>query len=89
MSDSELEISQNSSIPQEWTQTNGCNAAPSQTVLLTPPQSCSVQQNLPVSQPPSLSRPARETFSMEVEATQRKLQEIENRYAQNLKFHEL
>ncbi|XP_024131352.1 coiled-coil domain-containing protein 117 [Oryzias melastigma] len=79
MSDSELEISQNSSIPQEWTQTNGCNAAPSQTVLLTPPQSCSVQQNLPVSQPPSLSRPARETFSMEVEATQRKLQEIENR----------
>uniref|UniRef100_A0A8C7ZVQ5 Coiled-coil domain containing 117 n=1 Tax=Oryzias sinensis TaxID=183150 RepID=A0A8C7ZVQ5_9TELE len=79
MSGAELDISQNSRTPQEWTQTNGCNAARAQTVLLTPPQSCSVQQSLAVSQSGPQSRPARESFSMEVEATQRKLQEIEDR----------
>ncbi|XP_028270799.1 coiled-coil domain-containing protein 117 isoform X1 [Parambassis ranga] len=79
----EVDISENSSAsaPPDWPTANSC---PPLSVQQTPPslsQPNPAPQNLTLPQPPSaaLSRPDTENSCMEIEAAQRKLQEIEDR----------
>lgn len=64
---------------------NSCPALSAQQVSLTPPQSCSEPQNFILPQPSSsLSQLDTESSCMDIEAAQRKLQEIEDRYRSTL-----
>ncbi|CAN9513208.1 unnamed protein product [Ophioblennius macclurei] len=78
MCDTEADISENSSLRHEWPTANRCSTLSAQQAPPAPPQPCAAPQNLP--EPPSpLSRTETESSSMEIEAAQRKLREIEDR----------
>lgn len=91
MLEAEVDISENSntSTPHEWPPARSCPPLSSQQASPAPPQPCTATQSLTLPQPItlpqpsnlSLSRPETEGSCMEVEAAQRKLQEIEDRCA--------
>lgn len=77
MFEAEAEISENSSKSThlDWHTLSTQQASPA------PTQPCPVPQNLNLLQPSSaLSQPETDSSSMEIEAAQRKLKEIEDRY---------
>ncbi|XP_041855015.1 coiled-coil domain-containing protein 117 isoform X2 [Melanotaenia boesemani] len=78
MSEAEADISGNSNTQHEWATENSCPALSAQQRAHAPSEPFSLPQTL--SQPPSAStRPETESSCMEIEAAQRKLQEIEDR----------
>lgn len=90
MVDAEVDVSQSpsTSTRHDWPPRNSCPPLSAQQVSPTLPQPCPAPQNLTLPQPltllqPStaLTRPETESSCMEIEAAQRKLQEIENRCA--------
>lgn len=83
MFEAEVDISENSSTSThlDWPTANSCPPLSAQQGSPAPPQPCQAPQNLTSLQPSSvLSRPETESSCMEIEAAQRKLQEIEDRY---------
>lgn len=86
MVEAEVDISQSPSTStcQDWPPkaANSCPPLSAQQASPTLPQPCPAPQNLTLLQPSSaLSRTETESSCMEIEAAQRKLQEIENRCA--------
>lgn len=84
MVEAEVNISENSdtSIGQDWPTANSCPPLPAQQASPALSQPCPASENLTLPQPSSaLLRPETESSCMEIEAAQRKLQEIEDRYA--------
>ncbi|KAM7391991.1 hypothetical protein PAMP_022635 [Pampus punctatissimus] len=82
MVEAEVDISQSPSTStcHDWPPKNSCSPVSAQQASHTLPQPCPPPQNLTLLQPSSaLSRPETENSCMEIEAAQRKLQEIENR----------
>lgn len=88
MDEAEVDISENShtSTQRDWPAITSCPPLPAQQASPAPPQPCPAPQNLSMSQPltlpqasSALSRPETENSCMEIEAAQRKLQEIEDR----------
>lgn len=68
----------------EWTTAHRRPPLSAQEAIPEPPQPRSAPQNLTLQQPPSsLSRPEMDSSCMEIEAAQRKLQEIEDRCAKS------
>lgn len=83
MFEAEADISENSSPSThvDWPAAHNCPPLSAQQSSLETPQPCQAPQNLSSLQPPSaLPRPETEGSCMEIEAAQRKLQEIEDRY---------
>jgi len=82
MSEAEVDISETSSTGHNWPKRDSSPALSAQQDVLAPPQPFSVPQSFTVPQPSSaLPQPEIESSCMEIEAAQRKLQEIEDRYA--------
>lgn len=80
MSEAEVDIAGNSNTQHECPTENGCPAVSSQHGARAPSQPFSIPQTFTVPQRQSAStRPETESPSMEIEAAQRKLQEIEDR----------
>lgn len=82
MIEAEVDISDNTctNAGHEWPTTNSCPPLPAQQTSAAPPQPCQAPQNLTSPLPSSaLSRAETDSSSMEIEAAQRKLQEIEDR----------
>ncbi|XP_018524911.1 coiled-coil domain-containing protein 117 isoform X1 [Lates calcarifer] len=82
MVEAEVDISENSntSIRHDWPTANSCPPLSAQQASPALPQPCPEPQPLTLSHPsPALSRPETESSCMEIEAAQRKLQEIEDR----------
>ncbi|XP_061585158.1 coiled-coil domain-containing protein 117 isoform X2 [Cololabis saira] len=80
MSAAEVDISEDSNTRSDWITANGCPSPSAQHVAFTPSQTCSATQSFTVSQPSfSLSQPEANNCCMEMEAAQKKLQEIEDR----------
>ncbi|XP_031164740.1 coiled-coil domain-containing protein 117 isoform X1 [Sander lucioperca] len=82
MVEAEVNISENSdtSIGQDWPTANSCPPLPAQQASPALSQPCPASENLTLPQPSSaLLRPETESSCMEIEAAQRKLQEIEDR----------
>lgn len=66
----------------DWSGANSCSSQSAQQACPAPPQSCTTSNNTTL--PQTSSSPFRletESSCMEIEAAQRKLQEIEDRYA--------
>lgn len=83
MVDTEVDISEdpNPSTHQVWPSTNSCYSLSAKHVSTKPPQSSPGPQPLTLPHPaPILHRSEAENSCMEIEAAQRKLQEIEDRY---------
>ncbi|XP_075324070.1 coiled-coil domain-containing protein 117 isoform X3 [Odontesthes bonariensis] len=80
MSEAEVDISETSSTGHDWPKGDSSPAVSAQQEVLAPPQPFSVPPSFTVPQPSSaLSQPETESSCMEIEAAQRKLQEIEDR----------
>ncbi|XP_072244027.1 coiled-coil domain-containing protein 117 isoform X1 [Leuresthes tenuis] len=80
MSEAEVDISETSSTGHDWPKRDSSPALSAQQDVLAPPQPFSVPQSFTVPQPSSaLPQPETESSCMEIEAAQRKLQEIEDR----------
>ncbi|XP_037634427.1 coiled-coil domain-containing protein 117 isoform X2 [Sebastes umbrosus] len=80
MVEAELDISENSNSRHDWPAANSCPPLPAQQASPALPQPCPASQPSTLPQPPSaLPRPETESSCMEIEAAQRKLQEIEDR----------
>lgn len=82
MFEAEVDISENSSSSarHDWTTANNCPPLSAQQANPAPPQPSPAPQNLTLPQSSSaMSRPEAESSCMEIEAAQRKLQEIEDR----------
>ncbi|XP_063753123.1 coiled-coil domain-containing protein 117 isoform X4 [Eleginops maclovinus] len=82
MFEAEVDVSENSntSTHHDWTTASSRPPLPAQPSSPAPPKPCPASHNPTLSQPPStLPRPEPESSCMEVEAAQRKLQEIEDR----------
>ncbi|XP_044053060.1 coiled-coil domain-containing protein 117 isoform X1 [Siniperca chuatsi] len=82
MLEAEVDISENSntSTRHDWPTANSCPPLPAEQASPALPQPCPAPQNLTLAQPSSaLSRPETESSCMEIEAAQRRLQEIEDR----------
>ncbi|XP_058492065.1 coiled-coil domain-containing protein 117 isoform X1 [Solea solea] len=82
MVEAEVDISGDShcSTHPAWAAASSCHSLSVQHVSTAPPQPSSEPQPLPLSHPsPSLSRSENENSGMEIEAAQRRLQEIEDR----------
>ncbi|KAM6931385.1 coiled-coil domain-containing protein 117 [Xenentodon cancila] len=80
MSAAEGDISEDSRTRPDWTTADGCPSPSAQQVAFTPSQTCPAPQSFAASQPSfSLPRPEPENCCMEMEAAQKKLQEIEDR----------
>ncbi|XP_059192773.1 coiled-coil domain-containing protein 117 isoform X2 [Centropristis striata] len=78
--DADLSENSNTSTHHDWPTTNSCPPLPVQQDNPTLPQPCPASQPLTLEQPSSaLPRPETESSCMEIEAAQRKLQEIEDR----------
>lgn len=66
----------------DWPGANSCSSQSAQQACPAPPQSCTTSNNTTLPQTSSsLFRLETESSCMEIEAAQRKLQEIEDRYA--------
>lgn len=81
MFEAEVDVPESSttSTPHNWPTANTCPLSAQQASPALP-QPCPAPQNLTLSQPPSaLPRPETDSSCMEIEAAQRKLQEIEDR----------
>lgn len=64
---------------------NSCPALSAQQVSLVLPESCSAPENFILPQcSSSLSQPDTESYCMDIESAQRRLQEIEDRYRSTL-----
>lgn len=84
MCEAELAISDNAkaSDQHDWPTANSCPPLATQQASSAPPQPCSAPQSLTLAAPDSaLARPETDSSCMEIEAAQRRLQEIEDRYA--------
>ncbi|XP_008303813.1 coiled-coil domain-containing protein 117 isoform X1 [Stegastes partitus] len=82
MFEAEVETSENSSsgTHRDWPTANSCPPLSAQQSSPALPQPCPAPEPLTLPQPPAaLTRPETESSCMEVEAAQRKLQEIEDR----------
>ncbi|XP_035514006.1 coiled-coil domain-containing protein 117 isoform X1 [Morone saxatilis] len=83
MYEAEVDISENSNTSNrhEWPTANSCPSLSAQQASPAPPKPCPAPQPLTLPQPsnPPLSRPETESSCMEIEAAQRRLQEIEDR----------
>ncbi|XP_047447924.1 coiled-coil domain-containing protein 117 [Mugil cephalus] len=81
MFEAEGEILENSSSShRDWPTANSCPSLSTQQASPALPQPCTTPQDVTLPQPTSgLSRPETENSCMEIEAAQRKLQEIEDR----------
>lgn len=85
MYEAEVDISENSNTSNrhEWPTANSCPSLSAQQASPAPPKPCPAPQPSTLPQPSNslLSRPETESSCMEIEAAQRRLQEIEDRYA--------
>ncbi|XP_010730859.3 coiled-coil domain-containing protein 117 isoform X1 [Larimichthys crocea] len=82
MIEAEVDVAEdsNTSTRHDWPATNSCPPLPAQQASPATPQPCPAPQPLTLPQPSAaLSRPDAESSSMEIEAAQRRLQEIEDR----------
>ncbi|XP_069577637.1 coiled-coil domain-containing protein 117 [Brachyistius frenatus] len=82
MFEAEVDISESSrtSTHCDWPKANSCPPLSAQQASPALPQPCPASPNLTLPPPsPALSRPETESSCMEIEAAQRKLQEIEDR----------
>ncbi|XP_026177231.1 coiled-coil domain-containing protein 117 isoform X2 [Mastacembelus armatus] len=80
MVEAEVGRSEISNTHQDWPTANSCTSLSAQQTSPIVPQPCLAPQPLTLPQPStSLARPETETSCMEIEAAQRKLQEIEDR----------
>lgn len=82
MIEAEVDVAEdsNTSTRHDWPATNTCPPLPAQQASPATPQPCPAPQPLTLPQPSAaLSRPDTESSSMEIEAAQRRLQEIEDR----------
>ncbi|XP_029998751.1 coiled-coil domain-containing protein 117 isoform X1 [Sphaeramia orbicularis] len=81
MVETEVDILNNSSrsTSTEWPAANSCSSVSAQQASPTLPQLCPAPQTMTLSQPSALPRPETDSSCMEIEAAQRKLQEIEDR----------
>lgn len=82
MFDTQVDVSGNSntSTHHDWPTPSSCPPLPAQQASPALPQPCLASQNLTLPQPSSASpRPETESSCMEIEAAQRRLQEIEDR----------
>ncbi|KAI3372077.1 hypothetical protein L3Q82_006931 [Scortum barcoo] len=94
MYEAEADISENTNTNahHDWPTANSCPPLSAQQASTAPPQPCTAPQNLTLTQPSTLNqpstltqpssaliRPETESSCMEIEAAQRKLQEIEDR----------
>lgn len=83
MFEAEVGIPENSNTGalHDWPTANSCPPLSAQQASPPLPQPCTETQNLTLPQPSSaLPRPETDSSCMEIEAAQRKLQEIEDRY---------
>ncbi|XP_041644418.1 coiled-coil domain-containing protein 117 [Cheilinus undulatus] len=80
MFEADISESSNTSNQQDWPTANSYSQLSTQQASAALPQPCPAPQNLTLSTPDAaLTRPEAESSCMEVEAAQRKLQEIEDR----------
>lgn len=81
MCEAELAIPDNTkaSNQHDWPAANSCPPLSAQQASPAPPQPCPAPQNLTTEPDPALARPETESSCMEIEAAQRRLQEIEDR----------
>ncbi|CAJ1068246.1 coiled-coil domain-containing protein 117 isoform X5 [Xyrichtys novacula] len=80
MCEAEVAIPDNSDNQHDWPAVNSCPPTSTQQASPTPPQPCPAPQNLTLApSDTTLTRSEAESSCMEIEAAQRKLQEIEDR----------